>query len=434
MIMDGLLALGLLLATASQLRVGGSPIGPGEICLVLWLILMLGREARRLGPPLTPALSRLLIFWAVFTVSQGLGTLMALASGEAFDPQWFLHDLMAYPLLAAVSCLSVVEPGAVRRLRRVAWLLTTIGAASLALQLANGWELIAIPMIEPWFWERFRGWSANPNQLALLCVVLGLLSLHLAEAAARLTGRIAAIACLILSVYVGRLTKSDTFTLALAASGPIFLGLKLRAWLLSSEPKIPLRSAFALIAVIAVPLLLASSIPFAVSTASEAERLAVGLGKNNGREAAQEASLRFSLWREAISRGLESRMLGLGPGPHLEIPASIVAGRESTPGQPDNLEHPTQNSAANFEAHNTVLDLFTQGGLLAVASFVWLVATALFLTYKARLAGLVTLLCGIGIFGLSSLIIRHPIFWFAITLCLVAEGGTGKPSTVRSRG
>jgi len=69
----------------------------------------------------------------------------------------------------------------------------------------------------------------------------------------------------------------------------------------------------------------------------------------------------MTLWRQAIDRGLESGMLGLGPGPHLQIPPSIVAGRVSTGAEPVNIGHPIQNGTANFEAHNTILDLFTQG-------------------------------------------------------------------------
>ena len=42
--LDLLLVLGILLSTASQLRPAGAPIGPGEVCLVIWAALMLGRE------------------------------------------------------------------------------------------------------------------------------------------------------------------------------------------------------------------------------------------------------------------------------------------------------------------------------------------------------------------------------------------------------
>ena len=113
-----------------------------------------------------------------------LGFLTGLFIGQLYDMHWVLHDVMAYPLLAAVSCMSVVDPGARQRLRRVAWLMITFGTACLALQVAAGWKIIDIPLVQPWYWERFRGWSAIPNQLSLLCVVLALLSVHLAETAA----------------------------------------------------------------------------------------------------------------------------------------------------------------------------------------------------------------------------------------------------------
>jgi O-antigen ligase len=418
---DALLALGMLLATASQLRLGNLPIGPGELCLVLWLIFMLVRELNRLGPQLTPALSRLLLFWTVFAFSLSLGFLTGLFIGQQYDPRWVLHDAMAYPLLGAVSCLSVVEPGAGPRLRRVAWLLITFGAASLALQVAAGWELIDIPLIQPWFWERFRGWSSNPNQLSLLCAVLALLSLHLAETATRPSGRIAAIACSILPIYVGRMTQSDTFTLALVASGPIFIVLKLHAWL--SERRNVIHFAFAWIIVLGLPPMLASLVPFTVVATTDAGILVKELSKNGGKDLGQESDLRFALWENAMQLGIDSAMLGLGPGPHLEIPASILRARENTKDQLENIEHPQQSSAPNFEAHNTFLDLLTQGGMIAVLSFVWISGVCVFIAYKARLAGLATLICGLSIYCVTGLIIRHPIFWFSIALCLVAEGG-----------
>lgn len=430
MMRDMLLALGLLLSSASQLRLADSAIGPGEICLVIWLIVMLGREAGRFGLRLTPALSRLLIFWTIFALAQSLGTLTGLAIGDVHDPDLLRHDVMAYPILAAVSCLSVVEPEAGPRARRVAWLLAALGAASLALQLTSIWGFVDIPPIDPWYWDRVRGWSDNPNQLALLCVVLGFLSLHLAETAARLPERIAAVACAILPFYVGRLTKSDTFALVLLTGGPIFVALKFRTWLLSFERGMTFRSAFAWIVVLALPLILASAAPFGYSLAVEARGLAMGMSKDNGKDAVREAELRFALWREAIDRGLESGMLGLGPGPHLEIPTFIVAARLSE-NQPRYVDHPPLNSTPNFEAHNTLLDLFTQGGLMAVLSFVWLAATTLFITYRARLVALTTMLCGLGIFSTFHLIIRHPIFWFAIALCLVAAAGSSRASAVR---
>jgi O-antigen ligase len=135
----------------------------------------------------------------------------------------------------------------------------------------------------------------------------------------------------------------------------------------------------------------------------------------------EKTQLRFELWRQAVRRGVESGMLGLGPGPHLEIPASIVAGRQEEAMAPGNVPHPQVTFAPNFEAHNTLLDLFTQGGLIVVLSFIWIVATAFTVAYQSGQAGLPTMLCGLCIYAVATLIIRHPIFWFAIALCLVAK-------------
>ena len=424
MILDAVLALGLLLSTATELRLPGVSIGPGEILLVFWLALMLVREIFRLGPPLTPSLSQLLIFWLLFAVSLSVGTLTGYVIGDKHDPDLFLHDTLAYPLLVAVSCLSVVEPCARHRLHRVAWLLAGFGNASLALLVAVAWELIVIPAIDPWYWDRFRGWSANPLTLAFLCAVLALLALYLADAATRTSERIAALACAILPIYVGRLTKSDSVTVTLVTSTPIFLALKLRGWLFVFEPKLTFRPALAWIVVLALPLLLISGIPLRTLIAGQVEQVAKDVSKENG-ESSKEADLRFQVWSAGIRRGMESGMLGLGPGPHLEIPDFLVAARRHEV-LPKYIETPAVNGTANFEAHNTLVDLFTQGGLIAVLSFIWIVTTAFFNTYKARLAGLTTFLCGVTVFGFANLIIRQPLFWFTIALCLVSGAATNR--------
>ena len=383
---------------------------------------MLFREAGRLDAPLTPAFSRLLIFWLLFAIALSVGTLAGYALDDRHDADLFFHDVMAYPLLAAISCLSVTGPNASLRLHRVAWLLTGFGSLSLAFQVALAWGLLHSAAIDPWYWDRFRGWSANPIQLALLCAVLTLLSFHLADAATRIGERIAALACAILPIYVGRLTKSDSFSLVLVAAIPIFAALKLRELPVLFAAKLSFRQAFAWLIILALPLLLISALPLGSLIAIHAEGVARGIAKDGGKVSQQEAALRFQSWREGISRGLEFGMLGLGPGPHLEIPISLVTARKREV-LPKYVDTPAMNGAPNFEAHNTPIDLFTQGGVIAVFSLVWISAVALFNSYKNRLAGLTTLLCGVTVFGLGNLIIRHPLFWFAIALCLVARTG-----------
>jgi O-antigen ligase len=152
-----------------------------------------------------------------------------------------------------------------------------------------------------------------------------------------------------------------------------------------------------------------------------------------GRDTEEMTRLRIHIWNEAMRRGVESGLLGLGPGPHLEIPPSIVAGRRDSINEPKHVEHPEFGLVPNFEAHNTFLDLFVQGGLIAVLSFGWLVATALIMTQRAELDALTTLLCGLTIFSIFHLIVRHPIFWFAISLCLATTAHPRSAAAIRVR-
>ncbi|SED63128.1 O-Antigen ligase [Rhizobiales bacterium GAS188] len=432
MIEGMLLAFGLVLSTTTQLRIGGAGIGPGEICLVLFVVARLCGEAFRLGPRVTPVVFRLFAFWTLFSIAQCVGTLTGYVIGDRHDPELFRHDVIAYLLLAAVSLLSVVEPGAGPRLHQTAWFIAVIGAVTLTLQLGNAFGLIDVSGVDPWYWDRLRGWSENPNQLAIFCAVHALVSLHLAEVAAGPWARIGAILCASVAVVAGRLSQSDTFSLVLVTAVPIFVAFKLRAWLPSPERKLSLRTASALIATLALPVLLISAVPLGYALAVQAEGFAKDMSKENGKAADREAQLRFQLWNQAIERGLESGMLGLGPGPHLEIPSVIVAARMSEDG-PKHIEHPQNNSMPNFEAHSTLLDLFTQGGLIAVLSFIWLTASTFMATYRVQLCALSTLLLGLATFAVFHLIVRQPLFWFAISLCLVAGADMRAASPVRER-
>lgn len=418
------LALGLLLTTATKFRVHGLPVGPGEFLIVIWIVLRFLQSLAADELPLTPPLRRMLVFWAWFTVAEALGTLNALIIGYPHDTGLFLHDVMAYPLVGMIACLSVLGADAEARMRQVTRAMVTWGTILLLPQVAAGFHLIRLPMIDPWFGNRFEGWSTNPNQLAFLCAVLVLAALHLADTAASTRERAASIAGMIVPLVIGRLTRTDTFTFALLAAIMVFLFCKARIWLNWRGPLPSLRPLLAGLVIIIAPMLLLAAAPFAIRATSDTTHLAMGLMKKGGGEAKQEADLRFALWHEAIGIGLRASMLGLGPGPHLSIPPELVAARETELKLDKGAGHPPVNGTPDFEAHNTFLDLFTQGGLIADFSVIWLIGSAALRTWKAQTAGLTAMLTGLSFFALTNLIVREPEFWFGVVLCLLA--GTGR--------
>jgi O-Antigen ligase len=420
MVLNALFSFGLLLTSFTQLRLlGVAGIGPGESILLLWLVLTLIQEVARLGPTLTPPLARLLIFWALFVIAECVGTLAGFVVQDRHDPMWVLHDVLAYSMMAPLSCLLLTGPGVELRLRRVAWMVSVGGSMSLALQLANAQQLLELPVVDPWFWDRLRGWSENPNQLAFLCVALGALSLHLAETS-RGAQRVSAIACMPLPIVVGCLTRSDTFAFVLVVGSLTYIFLKIWKSLRVTTRVMSVRSAFAWIIIGALPLSLVAAAPLATVIEAGTMDLAKDLAKDQGKSAKEEADVRLGIWSQAIRRGIDSGLLGRGPGPHLEMPYSIVKGRAILR-QRYNIVHPDPWGAPNFEAHNTLLDLFVQGGLLAVLTFVWLAGSTISTTYKNGCDALMIMLSGLLVFGLFHLIIRQPLIWFAIALCLVTK-------------
>ncbi|MDH3742280.1 MAG: O-antigen ligase domain-containing protein, partial [Hyphomicrobiales bacterium] len=139
MIIDFLLALGMMLSPASQLRPAGSAVGPGEICIAIWLGLTLLRTIPKFNRlRVTPAVRSIGVFWLLLTAALCAGTLTAFATGMHNDPDKAWHDIQAYILVAMISLFCVIDPMANVRLPRIGWSLASIGTVLLLLQLAHG--------------------------------------------------------------------------------------------------------------------------------------------------------------------------------------------------------------------------------------------------------------------------------------------------------
>ena len=250
------------------------------------------------------------------------------ATGQIHDATWYWHDVFAYIFVASLSSLSVTEPGAAVRLRRSSWLLVCIGAVFMLVQLAQAWGLIEIADIDPWEWDRFRGFSENSNQLALFCAVFGLVALHLSVTAQSRGQRFVALLSMVIVVVVGRLTKSDAFLLALVVAILVFAGLSLRSELMGRASRLGLRTGFVWLVLLMIPLALAYIALLSPQVMRAGEEAALGMTKGGKtQETNATAELRFKIWSNALDRSIESAFLGLGPGPHLDIPEDIVSGR-----------------------------------------------------------------------------------------------------------
>jgi hypothetical protein len=399
MFLDMLLGGGIAATSATQLRIPGVPVGPGELCLALWIGLTCVRLLLNGASPQVPALAMLGAFWGFFAFALSVGAFVGILIDPRFSLVRMIYDSTAYLLVATLTLLSVMSADALFRFRRAAWMIIAFSTAGVLLQLADGFGFVRIPDVAPWYWDRFRGWSENPNQVAITSCVTCLLALHLAataNGASRIFGVLAAITAFI----AGRLSKSDTFIIVMVLIAVLLLAFRVRRWL-APEYSSSFRHTLALLIVVGVGPLSLSVAPYLLSRAGTVEHLALAFSKDKGGEATEQTfSLRLHLWDQALESGLESGSLGLGPGPHLEAPAD--AGGRDRP----------------LEAHRTPLDIFLQGGLAAVIALAVLMGSTIWLVYRARMDILAALLIAISIFGGAHFLLRHPIIWFVLAFCI----------------
>lgn len=406
----GLLAAGLVLAAATQLRASSLPVGPGELLLVAWLGMAGLRHilCRRLT--LNPALVRVSVFWSVMIVTLCVGMIIGLTVEPFHDYGGMLRDSAAYVLVLSLGVMIAISLDDPAERRQTMWLTLAFGSGSLFLQILDGYGVLPLSSIDPWYWDRLRGWAENPNQLGFFALIILVIGLHLAESASTTFENILALALLPPAFVAGFMSHSDSFVLGLMLSGALVLTLKSVIWVQDNEMAPTLRGGAVVIGVLTLPLTVAAAVPFTSIAMGQIEQTSEGIYDNN-----DQGETRLHLWAEAIEKGKEAMLLGFGPGPHLTSKS---------------FKMPPPNK---FEVHNTLLDLLTQAGFVGVMAFLWVTGSALTGVMRAQMPALAGLVGGLLVFSMFHYTVRHPIFWFGIVLCLLeaAQASRVRPRETR---
>lgn len=396
MFRDTLLGLGLALYPATQLRLDGVPLGMGEVFLNAWLALSVAVQLTRGSHPGNTALWHVVTFWSVIALAESIGLVSGLATELFQDVMAMLHDVFAYSLMLALGTMLSLELAGSRRRRRVCWLVTGLSTVVLVAQLIGGFVVQPLSGVNVWFFDRFCGWSNDANQLGFVAAFLTVTSLYLAQTASSITHTAAALVCTAVAFLVGILTKSDSFVVSLLVGASIWVMLTAFIWIRTLEMGPTLRGAAVLFGLLGVPLMAAAFAPFASAAMERIEGRSEAVYEADG-----QGDTRLELWTEAIERGVHSGFIGLGPGPQLTSKS---------------YKRPPPSK---FESHNTPLELFSQGGLLAIGVFIWLCLSALRGAWRARLPGMAALMCTFVTFCMFHFLARHPIFWFGVIFCLL---------------
>ncbi len=416
--LDVLLALGVLASLETQLRYAVGGLDPGVMLLAVWIVacgFLEWRRPRKLPPKFAFEIA---IFWMTIAFGLSLGLSFSILSGEMLDLGLVLHDALAYALLAGITFVLALDVDVAHRLRRVQWIIVVVGSLLMIVQIAESMGMFDIPNIDPWYWDRWRAWTDNPNQLALVCLLLGFTALHLADSESGALKRTTAIFAMALFLGAGTMAKSNAYLLAAMLGICVFLAAKFvrLIWRLERR-RVPAVAVSAAAMALSVYI---GVIGMGLSASSHLDLASAAGGvARKDRNGDEETALRFVLWGEALDRAANSWMIGLGPGPHLPIPQIILSGRRGG-AQPKNTQNPTPGRAPNFETHDTILEFLVQGGIIAVAAAGSLCGLALARAFRAGRDGLAAALIVIGLFGAFHVVFRHPFIWLLLCSALCA--------------
>lgn len=376
------LATGIVLLNATQLRLSGFPIGIGELMLALWIIqtllkIFLNKYC------LSSDISRIVVlFWFVSFSSLTLG--LAIADSMNLRSDYWHHDYLSFIFSfifgIALTNSRIFYTDLYKTINLI--IILSIFFLSIILFLP-----FTVPFLETWQDDtRFLGWAKNPNQIALLLIMIPFLALFLLKISNSIYKKISLYLAIIFCIIIGIATQSDALIISWILGFIILsiLGIyqrinkNINRSLLRTELKkiLKLLTACGLILLIVI-----LSIKFSEIIFNHAEQLY---------DKRDQGSDRFTLWSNAITAISHSPIFGLGPGPHSGINKPFL----------------------DFEAHNTFLDWGSSSGIVGLIAYFSILAWVAWQALAKRIFILFASVVALIIYCCFHYVLRQPIFWF----------------------
>lgn len=380
------LVTGVVLTTATQLRVGGGPIGPGEAMLLIWILHTIARVLIVRRHLISPLVKAVFLFWITSFIALSLGVAIATSAGIVASQADLQHNAQALIFASMFSLVFTISFVSAQQSKKSLAYFTALITIPLGL-------LFFFPAILPFVSSRyggtrFTGWSLNPNQTALSLLFVPFFTLYLLRESRDITGRIWYGLLMAASIIMGIATQSDALMFA--------WGIGLTAWVIFATDRILLNqfvqnnlSALRLaiyktltrLFLILVSLFSLTSLYYAVSsTATE-------VYDDGG-----QGSDRVRLWVNGLVAFSHSPLFGLGPGSHSgEIKPFL-----------------------SQECHNTFIDWLTNAGSVGLISYIALLIWIGWITWRWGSPILFSALIASAGFMSFHYVLRHPIYWFGL--------------------
>jgi O-antigen ligase len=386
-------AAGIVLTTASQLRLASFPLGPGEATLSIWMLLV-GIEIGYLRHHFITSITRVIFwFWIVSLTCLTLGFLIA--ESIALTSEDIYHDLLAFVFAFSFSITFLIRVSSNKDLKKLLTFFLSFTIISLSIVfLFPG----LIPFLTPWYGEvRFAAWSNDPNQLALLLSPMPFFCLHLFRLSSNKLEKLWHILLIFLAFLLGIATQSDSLKLwwSIAILATIFL-------MLYREISKRTASYFSSSKNFVIKQLLLSSLLLIILFLGYVVYEQVYAVLSNTYNYGSQGSDRLTLWKNGIAALSHSPLFGLGPGAHSGYTRPFL----------------------DTEAHNTFIDWAASYGIIGLICYLTLLGWIGWKTWKNGSSALVAALISLVGYSVFVYTARHIVFWFS----LLAIVGLSTPS------
>jgi hypothetical protein len=389
--LDWLLIWGLILAPMTALRI--YKFGPGEILLIAWMlgVLVENKKSSETRGRLSIKLNSISIYQVANLVFMFVGMMVnfllyqELKGIGAIFTFFFSHTFM---LLFVVQLFRYLETRSVVNINRLLRKLVICGAVSYGILFFYA-EYISNSLFGYYLWMgkhyRFRGFSFNPHQIAMITCAGVFLSLYLLGETSSKKQKILYAIVTGIWFWISLSTKSDTMTLCYVICLAYILFMKFVK--IGKEKKSSgyrdylILVLFGIMSALIISPVLYGLLSDFISSAGN------GLG-------------RLTLWRDAFGQLIEKPLgflVGLGPG--------------------GNTGHimPTGSEA---EAHNTYVQLCLNSGVLICLFHIYTIVGIIKKPYYKNVY-LVSAVLFFLLYGIGGNMNRRVLVWFTYAICAI---------------
>jgi O-antigen ligase len=390
-------AAGISLTTATQLRLPGIPLGPGEMMIVTWMLVVAIRVFvfKHHLMTITALTKAIFLFWIVSFASLMLGLLNSNARGVVSKQVY--HDIFAFSF---IFIFSLIFSAVIKSHYDIKKIITFFCSFSLLCLLG----IFAFPSFLPfdsWYYDvRFIGWATNANSLALLLVANPFLLLYLLQQEVNLRAKTWYFTLIIITFVIGIATNSDALRMGWVGGGLVMV---IVAILGLTAGKNQTKAAFlnkSIAQIFILILIFFPSILFLIFSAPDKVSVVDNVYNEGG-----QGSERIILWTHGLMALSHSPLFGCGPGAY-----SGLAG-----------------PFGDFEAHNTFIDWSVSSGIIGLATYITLLGWICWHSWRNKSAIMLGAITSLILFSMTHYTIRHPSFW--LYLMVIAQISTHPVTT-----